>query len=87
MQLRLQHNLPFTKVKVGYRGQEVEIENLLVDTGSATTIFSADLLAKIDIIPLPKDILYTIRGVGGFETVFSRVVDYVQLGKIVKARN
>lgn len=81
MQLILKDNLPFTKVKVAYRGQEVEIEDILLDTGSATTIFSADLLSQIDITPLPEDTLYTIRGVGGIETVFSRVVDYVQLGK------
>ncbi len=81
MQLTLKDDLPFTKVKVAYREQEVEIDDVLVDTGSATMIFSADLLAEIDITPLPEDILYTIRGVGGIETVFSRVVDYVQLGK------
>lgn len=81
MQLTLKDDLPFTKVKVAYCGQEVELKDVLVDTGSATTIFSADLLAEIDITPLPEDILYTIRGVGGIETVFSRVVDYVQLGK------
>lgn len=81
MQLTLKDDLPFTKVKVAYCGQEVELKDVLVDTGSATTIFSADLLAEIDITPLPEDILYTIRGVGGVETVFSRVVDYVQLGK------
>jgi predicted aspartyl protease len=81
MQLTLKDNLPFTEVKVAYRGQEVEIKDVLVDTGSATTIFSSDLLAEIDITPLPEDILYTIRGVGGIETVFSRVVDHVQLGK------
>lgn len=78
--LTLKHNLPFVTVTVGYRGREIEIENVLVDTGSASTIFSADLVASIEIIPLPDDTLYIIRGVGGSEAVFSRVVDYIQLG-------
>ena len=81
MQLWLKDNLPFTTVTLGYRGQELEIENILVDTGSASTIFAADGLAAIQIIPLPDDILHTIRGVGGSETVFSRVVDYVKVGE------
>lgn len=79
MQLTLRDNLPFAKVTVGYQGKEVEIENVLVDTGSASTIFAAELVANIEITPLPDDVLHTIRGVGGSEAVFSRVVDYVQV--------
>lgn len=78
--LALKDDLPFTTVVVGYRGREIEIENVLVDTGSASTIFSADLMAEIDITPLPTDALLEIRGVGGIEAVFSRLVDYVQVG-------
>ena len=81
MQLHLKDNLPFVTVTVGYLGQKVDIENVLVDTGSASTIFAADLVATIQLVPLPDDILHIIRGVGGSETVFSRVVDYVQVGQ------
>ena len=81
MQLWLRDNLPFTTVMLGYQGQELEIENVLVDTGSASTIFAADVVAAIQITPLPDDILHTIRGVGGSETVFSRVIDYMKMGE------
>lgn len=81
MQLTLKDNLPFTTVLVGYLGQEVEIKNMLVDTGSASTMFSVDLLARIGVAPLPDDVLHTIRGVGGSEVVFSRIVDYVRVGE------
>lgn len=80
MQLSLKHNLPFTSVSVAYEGQEVEVDHVLVDTGSASTIFAADIVATIEIAPLPDDVLHTIRGVGGSEVVFSRVVDYIQVG-------
>jgi hypothetical protein len=53
----------------------------LIDTGSATSIFSADQVIKINLIPAPEDILYTIRGVGGNEVVFSRKVDYLLVGE------
>ncbi len=81
MQLSLKDNLPFTTVTIAYQGQEVSIDNVLIDTGSASTIFSADSVISINISPLPDDKLHIIRGVGGSETVFSRVVDYVQLGE------
>ena len=80
MQLSLWDNLPFTSITIAYQGQEVKIDNVLIDTGSASTIFAADIVANIKIFPLPEDVLYTIHGVGGTETVFNRIVDYVQVG-------
>lgn len=79
MQLVLKDDLPFITIKVVYRGMEIEIPNILVDTGSASTLLSADLVAKIGLVPEPGDTLYTIRGVGGTEVVFTRQVDYLQI--------
>jgi hypothetical protein len=81
MQLKIKNDLPFITVTIAYQGASIAISNVLIDTGSATSIFSADQLIKIDLAPLPEDILYTIRGVGGSEVVFSRQVDYLQLGE------
>jgi len=64
MQLLLRDNLPYASVKLAYQGQAEEIQAVLVDTGSATTILAADLVASINIFPLPDDLLFTIRGVG-----------------------
>src|SRR5262249_27281328 len=47
------------------------------DTGSARTILSADALAVLGIGPEPNDVLRTMRGVGGSETVFTRRLDRV----------
>jgi hypothetical protein len=79
MQLTLKDELPFTTIKVMYRDREVEVPNVLVDTGSATTILSADIVAQIGITPEPTDILHTVRGIGGTEVVFTRQVDYLQI--------
>lgn len=80
MKLQLKSDLPFVTAIVAYQGSLTEISNVLVDTGSATTILSADQVSKIQLVPAPDDILYTIRGVGGSEVVFSRFVDYLQVG-------
>jgi len=42
MQLTLKDDLPFVTVAVAYRGAQVEVSHVLVDTGSASTMFAAD---------------------------------------------
>lgn len=81
MQLKLVDALPFTTITLIFQGSAIEIDNVLIDTGSATTVLAADQVAQIGLIPAPDDILYTLRGIGGTEVVFSRRVDYLQLGE------
>jgi predicted aspartyl protease len=81
MRLKLVDNLPFATVTLAYQDKIVEIDNVLLDTGSATTVLAADQVSQIGLLPSPDDVLYTIRGVGGVEVVFARSVDYVQLGQ------
>ena len=80
MQLTLRSNLPFTTVKVTYQGVELEISDVLVDCGSAATILATDMLASIGILPSSQDLIRSIRGVGGTETVFERQIDRLQVG-------
>jgi predicted aspartyl protease len=81
MKLTLEHELPFVNINLVYRQTTIEIPRVLVDTGSARTMFAADIVARIGLVPEPEDRLLTVRGVGGTEAVFSRQVDRVQLGQ------
>jgi predicted aspartyl protease len=81
MQLVLKSNLLFTILMVSYKGQTVEVSNVLIDTGSGTTILAADIVKAIQITPSPTDTLYAIHGIGGSEVVFSRRVDNLKLGE------
>ena len=87
MRLTLRDDLPFVQVTVIYRDAELEISDVLVDTGSATTILAADQVARIGIIPEPSDTLYTIRGVGGIETVFTRRIGRLRIGRVHAIHN
>ncbi len=80
MQLNLRDGLAFISVVVTYAGKTCVIPDVIVDTGSAATMFSADQLVALDIAPEPDDVLYTIRGVGGTEVVFSRKMSCLQIG-------
>ena len=80
-QLSLKYDLPFTTVTIAYNGRSMEMSDVLVDTGSASTILAADMVANVQIIPRAEDILHTIHGVGGSEVVFSRRIDYLKVGE------
>jgi len=81
MQLQLKDSLPFVTISVTYKGNEIEIPDVLVDTGSASTILAADRLKAIGIQPLPEDALHTIRGVGGVEVVYLREVENLSVAE------
>ncbi|RKZ35910.1 MAG: hypothetical protein DRQ49_18690 [Gammaproteobacteria bacterium] len=76
MPLILKQNQIFTTVSVAYQSMSIDILNVLIDTGSATSILAVDAVASISIEPVLEDIFHTIRGVGGTETVFMRHLDF-----------
>lgn len=80
MQLLLRDGLLLVPVTVTYQGREVQVPDMVVDTGSATTMLSADIVAQIGIVPEHRDVLHVIHGVGRTEVVFSRRVDRLQVG-------
>jgi len=80
MQLTLKDSLPFITVELKYHDVVLVIPNILVDTGSGSTIFSSDALLSLGITPELDDMLYTIRGIGGTEVVYVRNIDYLQVG-------
>jgi hypothetical protein len=79
MQLLLRDDLPFVTVTVAYRGRRIEIPDILVDTGSASTVLAVDQLSRVGLEPEPTDVLKLIQGVGGTEAVFTRRVEHLQV--------
>lgn len=79
MKLTLRDDLPFVTVHLSYCGKDVQVSNVLVDTGSATTVFAADVVAQVGILPEVDDALSVLQGIGGAEVVFSRQVDGLRI--------
>jgi len=79
MRFRLQDDLPYVTVSLVYRNQPIAFDNVLLDTGSAGTIFSADKVLAIGLQLEPTDFIHRIRGVGGSEFVFTKRVDRIVL--------
>ena len=80
MRLELREFLLFVPVTLVYRGSSLEIDDLLVDTGSASTLLSIDVVASLGIYPEATDNIRRIRGVGGVDYVFSKPIDAILIG-------
>jgi hypothetical protein len=79
MQLMLQDDLPFVQVTLTYRGKTVNVDQVLLDTGSASSVLAARVVAPIDILPEMTDTVYTVRGIGGTEAVFTRQIESITI--------
>jgi hypothetical protein len=82
MNINVVYGLPFVTVTICYRGKEILLDRVLLDTGSAGSVFNADVVDEIGVMVEPEDILNKIRGVGGVEVVYSKRFDFVRLGEV-----
>lgn len=82
MQLRLHEGLLYVDAEIEYRGKSIVLSDVIVDTGSLGTLFSADALETIGLIAEVDDQVLQMVGVGGTELVFVKQVDSIRLGTI-----
>ena len=82
MKLRLAHGLVYAEAVVTFRGRSLHLSDVIVDTGSAGTIFAAERFLEIGVAPEPDDTIRRIRGVGGTEYVFTKRLDRLIVGEI-----
>ena len=83
MNLDIRYGLPFVIATIKYRGRSIDLANVLLDTGSAGTIFQVERLMTIDLSMEPEDMIHRIRGVGGTEFVFSKQIDTLAVGGLL----
>jgi predicted aspartyl protease len=82
VKLELRHGLPFTPATLFIQEKQVFLENVLVDTGSAGSVFSADKLFEAGLSYEPEDTLRRVFGVGGSEFVFTKQIRQLQVGEL-----
>ena len=82
MRLNLRHELAFATVTLVHRGVSMVVRDVLVDTGAASTVVNADVVAEAGLVPEAGDVLRTLRGVGGREHVFVRQIDRIVVGGV-----
>lgn len=73
--ITIAYDLPFVAVTLTAKNQQVTFERVLLDTGSAATLFKTDNLEQLGIIPQPDNRIRFMAGVGGIESVIEKQVD------------
>ncbi|MEW5817557.1 MAG: retropepsin-like aspartic protease [Spirochaetota bacterium] len=83
MRFDLIDHLPFVKIILINEGKESELANVLLDTGSASTVIPAEIAVELGLDSLPTDKILRIHGVGGMEYVYEKHIDKITLGSLV----
>ncbi|MEW5939063.1 MAG: retropepsin-like aspartic protease [Chloroflexota bacterium] len=58
------------------------LKNILLDTGSAGSVFSTDKVLAMGLTYELDDVIHSIRGVGGSEFVFTKTVDELKVDRL-----
>ena len=79
MNLNIINKLPFTELNISHGEKSIIIYNVLVDSGSMSTIISTDTAFKLGLNPEEDDVIHTVCGVGGTEFVYEKSIDVVKI--------
>lgn len=82
MNIQVRDGLPYVTVTLLYRGQQLDLANMLLDTGSAGTLFAADQVLAVGLQYEADDPVQRIQGIGGAEFVFVKRIDRLSVGEL-----
>jgi predicted aspartyl protease len=63
----------------------ITLKNALVDTGSSATVISRDIAYSLGMKPEPTDIINSVQGIGGSESVIEKKIDAIRLDDVAAA--
>lgn len=79
----LSNGLPFVSTKLYHNNKSLVLPHVLLDTGLARTILSADNLLKIGLKAELNDRIRYMTGIGGgVEGVLEKQIDRIELGTL-----
>jgi hypothetical protein len=76
-------DLPFVSVIIYANGRSMVLDNVLLDTGSATCAFPTDALEDIGVRLQPGDTIQEMVGIGGSEYVVEKRLTGIAIGDLV----
>ncbi len=82
MKLQIDKGVPLVSVTIIHQGNRVDLERVVLDTGSATSIFKKELLSQHGIHQERDDNAAIVTGIGGTESVVIKTVDEVHVGNL-----
>ncbi len=80
--LTVRDGLPFISVVLTANGQQLQVSNVLLDTGAAVSVFKTDDLLTIGVVPSPTDQIRFMSGIGGREAVIEKQIETLAIGNL-----
>ncbi|MFB9759761.1 retropepsin-like aspartic protease family protein [Ectobacillus funiculus] len=72
-----------TTIYVTYKGLTIQIDDVIVDTGSSHTIISPDVLEEIGVTYENGDPIYEAYGIGGTVPFYTKIIDEIRIGDFI----
>ncbi|MDZ5473346.1 retropepsin-like aspartic protease [Bacillus sp. 31A1R] len=82
MKISFDGQLITTSLKVTFRGRTLQIDDMIIDTGSSHTVISPDILEDIGVTYENGDDIYEAYGIGGSVPFYTKVMEEIQIDKI-----
>ncbi|MCM3390085.1 aspartyl protease family protein [Ureibacillus chungkukjangi] len=80
--LSINEGLLLTDMEIQYKGRNLHLTRVLIDTGSSSSIISSEIAEMIGIFPEAEDPIYRVYGIGGSEIVYSKILDSIHIGQM-----
>lgn len=81
MKLEYKNGLLFIDMNIGYKGNNVLLKNVVVDTGAAHTIINPDSVYELGIKAEANDEFITMYGIGGEHYSYRKNINLVSIGR------
>lgn len=82
--ISIRHHLPFVEVQLYDKGKTLVLPHVLLDSGSAGSVFDIDAVMDIGVEAQPDDTIREMVGVGGgIEYVIEKTIEGIAVGDLV----
>ncbi|MGD7024010.1 aspartyl protease family protein [Rossellomorea vietnamensis] len=82
MKISFDGQLITTSLRVTFQGRTLQVEDMIIDTGSSHTVISPDVLEEIGVTYENEDDIYEAYGIGGSVPFYTKVMDEIIIDRI-----
>ena len=75
--------LIMTSIAITFQGKTLQINNIIIDTGSSHTVISPDVLEEIGVTYENGDSIYEAYGIGGTVPFYTKVMEEIKIDTFV----
>ena len=83
MQISSDGQLLTTSLIITFRGRILEVNDIIINTGSSHTVISPDILEEIGVVYEYGDNIYEAYGIGGSVPFYTKIMDEIQIDTFI----